>query len=72
MPEYKSRVEAGLFSQLGGGGDDMDVELLKNSSTAEDIVKLEQRWGSSWVTSLRTRRAFLYTLFERMMIDFLQ
>ena len=34
---------SGVFSQLGSGGDDMDVELLKNSATAEDIVKLEQR-----------------------------
>lgn len=54
MPEYKSRVEVGLFSQLGGGGDDMDVELLRHSTTAEEIAKLEQRWGSSWATSLRT------------------
>lgn len=57
MSEYKSRVEVGLFSQLGGDGDDMDVELLRHSITAEEIAKLEQRWGSSWVTPLRTRCA---------------
>ncbi|KIK98784.1 hypothetical protein PAXRUDRAFT_133451 [Paxillus rubicundulus Ve08.2h10] len=54
MPEYKSRVEAGVFSQLGGGGDDVDVELLKHMETVEEVAKLDQRWGNSWAASLRS------------------
>ncbi|KAF9220883.1 dynactin p62 [Gyrodon lividus] len=54
MPEYKSRMEAGVFSQLGGGGDDADVELFRHMETVEEIAKLDQRWGSSWTTPLRS------------------
>lgn len=55
MPEYKSRVETAVFSQLGGGGDDADVELLRHMETVEEVAKLEQRWGNSWTTPLRSR-----------------
>ncbi|KAH7927811.1 hypothetical protein BV22DRAFT_1006265 [Leucogyrophana mollusca] len=54
MPEYKSRVEVGLFSQLGSGGDEGDVEFLTHIETAGEVAKLEQRWGNSWTTSLKT------------------
>ncbi|KAG9315839.1 dynactin p62 family-domain-containing protein [Chiua virens] len=54
MPEYKSRVETAVFSQLGGGGDDADVELLRHMNTIGEVAKLEQRWGSSWTTPLRS------------------
>ncbi|KAG1766172.1 dynactin p62 family-domain-containing protein [Suillus occidentalis] len=39
MPEYKSRMEISILGQLGSEGDGSD---------------LEQRWGNSWTTSLRT------------------
>lgn len=55
MPEYKSRVETAVFSQLGGGGDDADVELLRRMETVEEVAKLEQRWGNSWTTPPRPR-----------------
>ncbi|KAH7885427.1 dynactin p62 family-domain-containing protein [Phlebopus sp. FC_14] len=54
MPEYKSRVEVGVFSQLGAGGDDGDVEILKHIESAGEVAKLDQRWGSSWTATLRT------------------
>lgn len=55
MPEYRSRVETAVFSQLGGSGDDADVELLRHMETIEEVAKLEQRWGNSWTTPLRSR-----------------
>ncbi|KAG6377035.1 hypothetical protein JVT61DRAFT_1083 [Boletus reticuloceps] len=55
MPEYKSRVETAVFSQLGGGGDDADVDLLRHMETVEEVAKLEQRWGNSWTTPPRSR-----------------
>ena len=55
MPEYKSRVETAVFSQLGGGGDDADVELFRHMETVEEVAKLEQLWGSSWTTPRRSR-----------------
>ncbi|KAI9573654.1 dynactin p62 family-domain-containing protein [Boletus coccyginus] len=54
MPEYKSRVETAVFSQLGGGGDDADVEVLRHMETVEEVAKLEQRWENSWTTPLRS------------------
>ena len=55
MPEYKSRVETAVFNQLGGGGDDADVELFRYMETIEEVAKLEQRWGNSWMTPPRSR-----------------
>ena len=55
MPEYKSRVETAVFSQLGGGGDDADVELLRHMESSEEVAKLEQRWGNSWTAPPRSR-----------------
>lgn len=55
MPEYKSRVETAIFSQLGGSEDDSDVEFLRYMEGVEEIAKLEQRWGSSWTTPPRSR-----------------
>ncbi|KAH7914243.1 dynactin p62 family-domain-containing protein [Hygrophoropsis aurantiaca] len=54
MPEYKSRVEMGLFNQLGSGGDEGDVDFMTHIETASEVAKLEQRWGNSWVSSLKT------------------
>ncbi|KAG8214542.1 dynactin p62 family-domain-containing protein [Butyriboletus roseoflavus] len=54
MPEYKSRVETAVFNQLGSGGDDADVELLRHMETIEEVAKLEQRWGNSWMTPPRS------------------
>lgn len=55
MPEYKSRVETAIFSQLGGSGDDTDVELLRYMETVGEVARVEQRWGNSWTTPLRSR-----------------
>lgn len=55
MPEYKGRVEAGVFSQLGAGGDDADVELLKHMESSGEVARLDQRWGNSWTTPIRAR-----------------
>lgn len=54
MPEYKSRMEIGVLGQLGSEGDGSDVEALRRMELAEEIASLEQRWGNSWTTSLRT------------------
>lgn len=54
MPEYKSRMEISILGQLGSEGDGSDVEALRRMEIAEEIVSLEQRWGNSWTTSLRT------------------
>lgn len=55
MPEYKSRVETSIFSQLGGSGDDADVELLRYMETVDEVARLEQRWGNSWTAPPRSR-----------------
>ncbi|KAG1825010.1 dynactin p62 family-domain-containing protein [Suillus variegatus] len=54
MQEYKSRMEIGVLGQLGSEGDGSDVEALRRMESAEEIASLEQRWGNSWTTSLRT------------------
>lgn len=54
MLEYKSRMEIGVLGQLGSEGDGSDVEALRRMESAEEIASLEQRWGNSWTTSLRT------------------
>jgi dynactin-4 len=54
MPEYKSRMEISVLGQLGSEGDGSDLEALRRMETAEEIASLEQRWGNSWTTSLRT------------------
>ncbi|KAG1742310.1 dynactin p62 family-domain-containing protein [Suillus paluster] len=54
MPEYKSRMEIGVLGQLGSEGDGSDVEALRRMEDVEEIASLEQRWGNSWTTSLRT------------------
>jgi dynactin-4 len=57
MAEYKSRMEVGVLGQLGSEGDDSDVDALRRMENVEEIASLEQRWGSSWTTSLKTRCA---------------
>ncbi|KAG1748565.1 dynactin p62 family-domain-containing protein [Suillus lakei] len=54
MPEYKSRMEIAVLGQLGSEGDGSDLEALRRMEIAEEIASLEQRWGNSWTTSLRT------------------
>ncbi|KAG1843004.1 dynactin p62 family-domain-containing protein [Suillus subalutaceus] len=54
MPEYKSRMDISVLGQLGSEGDGSDVEAHRRMETAEEIASLEQRWGNSWTTSLRT------------------
>lgn len=54
MPEYKSRMEISILGQLGSEGDGSDVEALRRMEIAEEIASLEQRWGNSWTTSLKT------------------
>lgn len=54
MPEYKSRMEISVLGQLGSEGDGSDIEAYRRMETAEEIASLEQRWGNSWTTSLRT------------------
>ncbi|KAJ7143498.1 dynactin p62 family-domain-containing protein [Mycena crocata] len=45
MPEYRSRVDVVAASGLGTGGGEADVEYMRH---------LENRWVSSWATSLQT------------------
>ncbi|KAG2155769.1 dynactin p62 family-domain-containing protein [Suillus bovinus] len=54
MSEYKSRMEIGVLGQIGSEGDGSDVEALRRMESVEEIASLEQRWGNSWTTSLRT------------------
>ncbi|KAF8906152.1 dynactin p62 family-domain-containing protein [Mucidula mucida] len=52
MVEYKTRLEIGSLEGAGGG--DKDVHFIQHLEDISEVVTLEQRWGSSWVTSLRT------------------
>ncbi|KDQ62635.1 hypothetical protein JAAARDRAFT_189929 [Jaapia argillacea MUCL 33604] len=52
MPEYRSRVEIGSTSGLGGGGD-VDVEFVKHLEDVSEVANLEQRWVNSWASSPR-------------------
>lgn len=54
MAEYKSRVDITSASGLGSGGGDADVEYMKHLETVGEVATLEQRWTSSWATSLQT------------------
>jgi dynactin-4 len=60
MPEYRSRLDITTASTMGSGGGDADVELMKHVEKISDVASLEQRWGSSWATSLRTRYGFIH------------
>ncbi|PFH53409.1 hypothetical protein AMATHDRAFT_73583 [Amanita thiersii Skay4041] len=55
MPEYRSRMDITTASTIGTGGGEADVEFMKHIETINEVASLEQRWGSSWVTSLQTR-----------------
>ncbi|KAM6494079.1 Dynactin subunit 4 [Amanita muscaria] len=55
MAEYRSRLDITNASVVGGGGGDADVEFIKRVEKISNVASLEQRWGNSWATSLRTR-----------------
>ncbi len=55
MPDYRSRLDIATASIVGSGGGDADVEFMKHVENVGDVASLEQRWESSWATSLRTR-----------------
>lgn len=56
IPDYKSRVEVGSsHGLLEGSGGEADVEFVKKLESVGEVASLEQRWGNSWTTSLRTR-----------------
>ncbi|KAA1469680.1 dynactin p62 [Dentipellis sp. KUC8613] len=52
MPEYRARVEVGGVS--GGAGGDADTEFMQHIEGVGEVAALEQRWASSWATSLHT------------------
>lgn len=67
MPEYNSRMEIGVLGQLGSEGDDSDVDALRRMENMEEIASIEQRWGNSWTTSLKTRCAPVGHLSEKIL-----
>ncbi|CAK5265736.1 unnamed protein product, partial [Mycena citricolor] len=54
MPDYRSRVDISTASGLGAGGGDLDMEYMRRLEDVAEVASLEQRWGASWATSLRT------------------
>ncbi|PCH39894.1 hypothetical protein WOLCODRAFT_136543 [Wolfiporia cocos MD-104 SS10] len=54
IPDYKPRVEVGAASGLSAGGGEADVEYMRHLEMDSEVATLEQRWGNSWVSSLRT------------------
>ncbi|KAK2459698.1 hypothetical protein APHAL10511_008343 [Amanita phalloides] len=55
MVEYRSRLDIGTASLIGGGGGEADVEFMKHVQSINDVASLEQRWDSSWAMSFRTK-----------------
>ncbi|KAF8635917.1 hypothetical protein AX15_000094 [Amanita polypyramis BW_CC] len=55
MLEYRSRLDIATASVVGSGGGEVDIEFMKHVERVGDVASLEQRWGNSWVTPLRTR-----------------
>ncbi|KAK7048665.1 dynactin subunit 4 [Favolaschia claudopus] len=51
---YHSRVDIASASRLGTGGGDADVEYMRHLEDVSEVANLEQRWLSSWATSLQT------------------
>ncbi|KAF5309348.1 hypothetical protein D9611_014025 [Ephemerocybe angulata] len=51
MTEYRSRSE---ISQAAGGGE-LDVELMNGLEEVDEVASLDQRWESSWVSSMQTK-----------------
>jgi dynactin-4 len=60
-------MEVGFLGQLGSEGDDSDVDALRRMENVEEIASLEQRWGNSWTTSLKTRCAPVSRLSENIL-----
>lgn len=54
MPEYRSRLDILTASSLGTGGGEADVEFMKGLESISEVATLEQRWISSWASSMRT------------------
>ncbi|KAK7048646.1 dynactin subunit 4 [Favolaschia claudopus] len=54
MPEYRSRVDSASASKLGTGGGELDVEYMRHLEDVSEVANLEQRWITSWATSLQT------------------
>ncbi|KAJ7284712.1 dynactin subunit 4 [Mycena rebaudengoi] len=54
MPEYRSRVDITSASKLGTGGGEADVDYMRHLENVNEVASLEQRWVSSWTTSLQT------------------
>ncbi|KAJ7627543.1 dynactin p62 family-domain-containing protein [Mycena polygramma] len=54
MPEYRSRVDITSASTRGTGGGEADVDYMRHLENVGEVANLEQRWVSSWATSLQT------------------
>jgi dynactin-4 len=54
MPEYRSRVDISSASGRGTGGGEADVDYMRHLESVNEVANLEQRWVSSWATSLQT------------------
>ena len=54
IPDYRARGESGSTGFTMGGGGETDVEFVRHLESASEVATLEQRWVSSWTTSLRT------------------
>jgi dynactin-4 len=54
MPEYRSRVDIASASGLGTGGGEADIDYMRHLENVSEVASLEQRWVSSWATSLQT------------------
>ncbi|KAJ7615057.1 dynactin p62 family-domain-containing protein, partial [Mycena polygramma] len=54
MPEYRSRVDIASASARGTGGGEADVDYMRHLENVGEVANLEQRWVSSWATSLQT------------------
>lgn len=55
IPDYRARVETGSTGLTIGGGAEVDVDYVMHLEEAEEMATLEQRWGESWMTSIRSK-----------------
>ncbi|KIJ54802.1 hypothetical protein M422DRAFT_240886 [Sphaerobolus stellatus SS14] len=51
---YKSKFQVGGDGGLGYGGGEEDVEFLEKIEDIGEVASVEQRWVSSWTTSLHS------------------
>ena len=58
MSEYKCRMDITAAGRIGNGGGEADVDFMRHLETVAEVASLDQRWTSSWATSLRTQYVF--------------